>query len=128
MKLLFTKLLLLANVRLAADPDTKCSNQDCVLGRVEVYVDGKWGGICAQLFDKNDANVLCHQLGYKKVAGMHFENTKPGAHYVLTELECTGKEEQITHCKSKRISAKDCSSGNNKNVFLQCEGKTWPKP
>ena len=32
-------------------------------GRVEICVDGKWGTICNNGFDDNDARVMCRQLG-----------------------------------------------------------------
>ena len=50
------------DIRLAGD-------ESAVRGRVEFYVKGEWGTVCADSFDQDDAEVVCRMLGYTGAEG-----------------------------------------------------------
>lgn len=70
-------------------------------GRVEVLVGGRWGIICDHTWDILDANVVCHQLGFIKVA----KHAQRGEQYGLSSgtfhrdhVYCEGSEKDVLDC------------------------------
>ena len=51
-------------VRLTGGPDN-------TTGRLEVYEYGRWGSVCSNEFDANDALVACKQLGFDGTLGFN---------------------------------------------------------
>ena len=70
-------------------------------GRVEVFYDGKWGKICRNEWDINDAKVVCKQLGFKSaVAEFIGVNTKDeNVSVAMSNVQCTGQESVLASCK-----------------------------
>ena len=46
-------------------------------GRVEICNNNAWGTVCDDLWDTNDANVVCRQLGYSPT-GMYTASAYQG--------------------------------------------------
>lgn len=93
-------------------------------GRVEVLHDQRWGTICDDGWDLNDANVVCRQLG----CGTAVLATK-AAHYGrgqdtiwLDEVNCTGTEESIFDCKASAWGVNNCYHGEDAGVL--CSGNS----
>lgn len=71
-------------------------------GRVEVYHERRWHKICDHDWDSKDANVVCRELGYGTamdvIYGARDYYGQGFSQILLSELQCTGKEENIKQC------------------------------
>ena len=71
--------------------------------------DGKWGGICDDSFDINDAHVVCRMLGFPSataalatsIADGLYGMAPSGNKFVLDHLGCTGNETSIFDCPNQ---------------------------
>ena len=72
-------------------------------GRVEVFYQGKWGKICRDKWDINDAKVVCRQLGFQSaIAEFIGMNTRDDTISVaMSDVACTGQESVLASCKRK---------------------------
>ncbi|CAC5370694.1 DMBT1 [Mytilus coruscus] len=92
-------------------------------GRVEVFHKGKWGTICDDLFDVNDAKVLCRTMGfssthptiYKKTPFGSFSSSMP---ILMDDLQCLGTETDIAACYFSGWGNTDCTY--QESVSIKC--------
>uniref|UniRef100_A0A8C8AMT9 Soluble scavenger receptor cysteine-rich domain-containing protein SSC5D n=1 Tax=Otus sunia TaxID=257818 RepID=A0A8C8AMT9_9STRI len=102
----------LGNLRLVNGSDP-CS------GRVEVFHDQRWGGICTDGWDLAEARVVCQQLGCgvaHSAAGSARFGTGDGLIWV-DAVECTGTEGALFECKVKFWGAESCKSRGHAGVM-----------
>ena len=69
------------------------------MGIVEVYQSYYWTTLCSEEFDKNDADVVCRQLGYPKskllLPGIF---GRPIHYQFTTSIRCLGNESTLLDC------------------------------
>ncbi|KAI4905830.1 hypothetical protein NFI96_001464 [Prochilodus magdalenae] len=91
-------------------------------GRVEVLHGESWYTVCTMVFDQQDAEVVCRELGcglpVEVLGGAAFGR---GAGQVWSEeLQCRGNESQIHSCPTSHSLKHNCSNDND--VGLVCAG------
>ena len=89
-------------------------------GRVEVYHNGKWGTVCDDGWDLNDAHVVCRQLGF--VSAIY---ARDSAYYGqgsgtiwLDDVNCVGIELTIENCSHYGWGIHNC--GHYEDAGVQC--------
>ena len=94
-------------------------------GRVEVYYRGRWGTVCDDSFDLNDANVFCRYLGYRYGALRVYGNARFGrgsGPIWFDDMRCTGRETNPFRCP-KRLPIGSHNCGHNEDVGITCRSK-----
>ncbi|KFV06174.1 Deleted in malignant brain tumors 1 protein, partial [Pterocles gutturalis] len=110
----------LGNLRLVNGSDS-CS------GRVEVFHDQRWGGICTDGWDLAEAQVVCRQLGCgaaHSAAGSAQFGTGDGFIWV-DAVECSGMEGALFECKVKFWGAESCKSRGPAGVMCSASTGQW---
>ncbi|CAF92050.1 unnamed protein product, partial [Tetraodon nigroviridis] len=93
---------------------------DRCAGRVELWRSGRWGTVCDDHWDLQDADVVCTQLG----CGYALSVTGQGGPFppgrgpvYLDDLNCTGKEDNLWSCPAV-VDESDC--GHKEDAGVTC--------
>ena len=98
-------------------------------GRLEIFLNGEWGTVCADSWDLEDAHVACRQLGSPAGAiqatqgGSYGSGTGPIHLYNVT---CGGFEEFLENCQHDGISVHDCTHDRDAGVICAPSGMAGP--
>ena len=111
--------ILIVPVRLTGGPNP-------YTGRVEVYTStgglGRWGTVCDDNWDIQDARVVCHELGYPyavaaPVNAHYGEGTGP---IWLDNVQCLGNESGIFACTHNGTGNHDCHHHEDASAECSC--------
>ncbi|XP_068199354.1 scavenger receptor cysteine-rich type 1 protein M130-like [Antennarius striatus] len=93
------------NVKLTNGPN-RCA------GRVEYYDKGRWGPVCGELWDVNDATVVCKQLecGRPDKITTATEFGQGSGQVWIDQIECSGSETTMAECPQSRFTDRTCNA------------------
>ena len=96
------------------------------IGRVEVLHNGMWGTVCDDLWDKDDAKVVCRQLGYTSlsvVKALQGNDVPDGSGRVwLDNVNCDGSEQSLSDCSHSGWGEEDCAHSEDAGVNCLSRG------
>ncbi|KAB0384430.1 hypothetical protein FD755_006347, partial [Muntiacus reevesi] len=95
-------------------------------GRVEVLHRGAWGTVCDDLWDLNEAEVVCRQLGCgRAVSALGKAHFGPGSGDIfLDNMQCAGAERYLGQCAHSGWSEHNC--GHHEDAGVICSDRARP--
>ncbi|KAJ8257248.1 hypothetical protein GJAV_G00183560 [Gymnothorax javanicus] len=93
-------------------------------GRVEVYYTGQWGTVCDDLWDQNDAQVVCRQLDCGGVVNAYgsAQFGQGNDSITLDDLHCSGSEASLDQCSHAGLGIHNC--GHHEDAGVTCSGNS----
>ncbi|XP_078725437.1 scavenger receptor cysteine-rich domain-containing protein DMBT1-like [Lampetra fluviatilis] len=88
-------------------------------GRVEVFHNGSWGTVCDDLWELQNAHVVCRQLGCGEAvsAPLYAYYGVGSGHIWMDNVQCLGQEAELSHCGQNGWGVHDCSHSEDASVI-----------
>ena len=87
-------------------------------GRLEIFLHGRWGIVCDDLWGMPDARVACRQLGFPGVISALVRFHGGTGPILLDDVACGGTESRLASCRHAGVGRHNC--GHHEDVGLVC--------
>ncbi|XP_073254941.1 neurotrypsin-like [Porites lutea] len=88
-------------------------------GNVQVYYNNTWISVCADQWDKHDADVACRMMDFDGALSANFEYEEEKEIKIrpwLSDMNCTGNEKSLFSCIHGGFGFRDCKSKRKAGV------------
>ena len=90
-----------------------------------MYDNKTWGWVCAEQWDKNDADVACRMMGFlgplsSFIVKEETEETK--LRIWLNNMQCIGNESSLFSCINGGLGPHDCEGKGKAGVICRPKG------
>lgn len=86
-------------------------------GRVEIFHQGEWGTVCDDYWKKENARVVCYELGFTAVLE-YKRSFGPGSNRIwLDRVNCNGKETALVKCSHRGWGITSCNHREDVGVI-----------
>lgn len=87
-------------------------------GRVELFFADKWGTVCSDIWQLQNSDIVCQQLGYTHAIGFRSFGGGSGP-IVLDDVSCQGNESNLLLCNHNPVLHTNCN--HDEDVGVICE-------
>jgi len=95
-------------------------------GLVQVYNNMTWGWVCADQWDKQDADVVCRMMGFPGSLSSSIEKEKKPKtklHVWLNNMQCFGNESSLFSCTNSGLGSHNCKTKEKAGAICKPKGK-----
>ena len=93
---------------------------------MQVYHNNTWGWVCADQWDKHDADVACRMLGFDgSVLSYFLDNVdaKSVNQVWSHKLQCSRSETSLLSCDHCGFGSRNCTCKGKRKVGVMCHSK-----
>ena len=94
-------------------------------GLVQVYHNNTWGWVCADHWDKRNADVACRMMDFDGSLLLNFsyiEDDKTNFKVWLNKMNCSGNESSFFECVHDGLGLQNCEGMRKAGVICRSKG------